>query len=108
VFARRTGRKLSVADVAALADAGDAEAALDFVTYGRHLGTAVAGYFADVDVEVISVSGGLTAAWHLVEPAATAAYRANEGRGRLVPSRLEFPALQGGAEFGRRIARATA
>lgn len=101
VFERRTGRAVSVADVAALADAGDIAAASDFASYGAHLGAAVAGYFADVSLESISVSGGLTAAWHLIEPAATASYRANGAQGRLVPSQLEFPALLGGAEFGR-------
>lgn len=99
---RRTGRAESVADVAAFADAGDAAAAHDFETYGAHLGAAIAGYFADVELESISVSGGLTGAWHLIEPAATRAYRAAGGRGRLVPSHLEFPALVGGAELGRR------
>lgn len=101
-FAQRTGRAVSVADVAALADGGDASATDDFAIYGTHLGTAVAGYFADVDLESIAVSGGLTGAWHLIEPAASAAYRSSGGRGQLVPSHLEFPALLGGAEFGRR------
>jgi glucokinase len=101
-FERRTGRAVSVADVAVLADAGDIAATSDLATYGTHLGAAVAGYFAGVSLESISVSGGLTGAWHLIEPAATASYRANGGRARLVRSLVEFPALLGGAEFGRR------
>jgi glucokinase len=101
-FHHRSGRRAGVAEIAAMAAVGDNLACETFATYGAHLGASVAPYFAEAAVESIAVSGGITGAWEFIEPAATAAHRAAGGTAELVRSLLEYPALLGGAEFGRR------
>lgn len=100
--ARRTERDVAVAVIAETADQGDPEAVAALAEYGAHLGAAVAAYFAEARPTTISCTGGVTGAWHHIEPTASAAYRAAGGAGRLVRSALTDPALVGGAEIGRR------
>ena len=64
-----TGITLSAADIAALADAGDLDAAAVFDAAGAAIGQAITMVAALIDVTTVVIGGGVTRAWHLLEPA---------------------------------------
>lgn len=68
-YTARTGRTVAGSrEVAALADAGDADALAVFHDAGRALGTACASAAALLDISDAIVGGGVARAWHLLQP----------------------------------------
>jgi glucokinase len=58
----------SVADIARRADAGDELARHVFSTAYRALGETLAPYIRAFQAEALVIGGGISAAWHLIEP----------------------------------------
>ena len=68
-YVRRTGHEVAGSrDVAVLAESGDADALTVFRDAGRALGRACASAATLLDVSHAIVGGGVTRAWHLLQP----------------------------------------
>lgn len=68
-YAARTGRRLSVRDVAEAARSGDADAAAVFETTGWGLARAALLTAGILDVTTVVVGGGIARSWDLLAPA---------------------------------------
>jgi glucokinase len=75
-YTERTGRRLSVQDVAGAARAGDADAQAVFTTAGWGVARAALLTAGILDVTTVVVGGGIARSWDLLEPAAAAAIAA--------------------------------
>jgi glucokinase len=72
-YAERSGRRLSVREVADAARAGDTDAAAVFERAGWGLARAALLTAGILDVTTIVIGGGIARSWDLLEPAITAA-----------------------------------
>ncbi len=75
-YTERSGRRLSVHDVAGAARAGDADAQAVFANAGWGLARAALLTAGILDVTTVVVGGGIARSWDLLEPAASAAIAA--------------------------------
>lgn len=64
-----TGQTLSAAEIAMLADSNDPAALAVFEAAGTGIGQAITMAAALIDVTTVVIGGGVTRAWHLLEPA---------------------------------------
>lgn len=64
----RTGRTLTAAEIAHAADTGDPDAAAVFTAAGTALARAVLITAGLIDVTTVVIGGGVSRAWHLLEP----------------------------------------
>jgi glucokinase len=65
----RTGITLPATEIALLADREDLAAAAVFEAAGAAIGQAITMVAALIDVTTVVIGGGVTRAWHLLEPA---------------------------------------
>ncbi|MFD7919398.1 ROK family protein [Streptomyces sp. NPDC059740] len=100
-YADRTGRRLTAREVATAAGDGDPDAREVFRAAGAALARAVVMTAGLVDITTVVVGGGLTRAWHLLEPLVRAPLEAEppvSGRPvRLVRGSLGSDAIPVGA-----------
>lgn len=75
-YAERTGRQCSAREVAEAADRGDADAVAVYRAAGAALSRAILITAGLVDVTTVVIGGGVTGAWHLLDPAIRAALAA--------------------------------
>jgi glucokinase len=75
-YEERTGRAATARDVGAAADAGDADALAVFDAAGTALARAIVIVAGLADVTTVVLGGGVSGAWHLLEPRILAALAA--------------------------------
>ncbi|MEV6103873.1 ROK family protein [Streptomyces sp. NPDC051940] len=75
-YAERTGRVTTAHGVAEAADAGDPDAAAVFTAAGAGIARGILVTAGLVDITTVVIGGGVTRAWHLLEPAITASLAA--------------------------------
>lgn len=93
-YQKRTGKLLTVAQIAAAAP-GDSEAAAVFADFGRHLGLALKIFLSEFAPQVVVLGGGISRSSHLF--LATAQSHLPGPNLRLVPSALNDQAPLVGA-----------
>ena len=93
-FREKSGKEIAdSSEVFDLAQSGDTQAQEIIADAGRYLGFAIAEAAKLLDVENVSISGGLTGAWSLLHPALTESLNANlipplKGKINVVRSKL--------------------
>jgi glucokinase len=100
-YLRHSGRRISGAEIAARADAGDAAARDTFERFGAALGDGLAWIAAVLDPEVIVLGGSIAASWEFFQAAMWRSLETHSVAGRrlkVLPTQLgEKAALLGAA-----------
>lgn len=109
-FARRTGHRATVREIASLADGGDAHAAAVLDRAMRALGAALAPWLTSFAAHDLVVGGSMSRSWHLLQPPLTAGVAAGGARDVAIrPSTLldDAPLLGAGTWLQRQAAPAS-